>query len=113
MPDNSVKYIVDNCIKCISAENLIYIVGVAKKISPEVWMAIDRDNTLIYQQFDKEIEQDFFQLLKSQFCIIPFAQIKKGNQTLVSFQEKILVMRITSIRSSNCEIIISPIKTVS
>lgn len=103
MPDSSVKYIVDNCIKCISAENLIYIVGVAKKISPENWMAIDRDNTLIYQQFDKEIEQDFFQLLKSQFCIIPFAQIKTGNQTLVSFQEKILAEGIVfSNRETEC-----------
>ncbi|MBA2650798.1 MAG: helix-turn-helix transcriptional regulator [Tatlockia sp.] len=88
-PDNSVEYIIDNCFKCISADNLIYIVGIAKRISHNNWTAIDQDNTLIYQEFDKSIQDDFFKLLKSHFCIIPFDQIK-ATKTLASFQEKIL-----------------------
>lgn len=89
-PDNSIEYIIDNCFKCISADNIIYIVGIAKKISSTSWNSIAQDKTLIYREFDVAIKEQVFKLLKSHFLIVPFEQINDPNKRLVIFQEKIM-----------------------
>lgn len=91
-PDNSIRYILDNCFKCIDNENTIYIVGVAKKISQQSWEAIDKNKKNMMKEIDTEVEEELFKILKLAFGIVKFKKKEFFDTVIENFQEKILAM---------------------
>ncbi len=91
-PSNSVRYILDNCFKCIDYENNIYIIGMAKKISQKSWHAIDKNQENASKEIDSNVEDELFKILKLSFGMVRIKKQEFSNNLIENFQEKILAM---------------------
>ncbi len=92
-PDQSVGYIIDICFKCVDPENTLYVVGMAKQISPDLWEVIHRNKTKIDDAFDPAIQKEYFDCLKSHFLITPFISFKL-NDPYAIFKERLLFVGV-------------------
>lgn len=72
--ENKIGYMMDRCFKCQSQTGSYYVVGIAKRVSREVWYEQYNQKHLV-DQGDLVVYQEFFNILKRRFGLLIISQL--------------------------------------
>jgi len=68
-PDHELSYLGDQCFKCQSKTKEKYIVGISKNMTTAIWYPQYENHSLILEEKDKKISEQFFSILEKNFGI--------------------------------------------